>query len=422
MKSVGKKSGPKGVTKGGPSGVVISLALHAGAFILAGALVVFTVVNKEEKTFEAPKPVDRPKMKLKKPKVKVKKSAKPKSTQRIVTKVNKASMPDIQLPEMSGVGDGLGDGGGFQFMDMPQIDEISQFGNEESIGSDLEGVFYDFNRLRSGTGTSTPPLQLADLVDKFFRRGWSPSVFNNYYRAPKKLYATSIAMPPLQSYAAPWAFGEKSGQGWCWMVHYKGQLVYGEDIRFRFWGFGDDILAVRVNGEMVLLACFPQWVTELDDATAHHWNSSSADNRKFPMGNHHSVVGDWIELRANEPQDIEILLGESAGGIFSAMLLVEVEGVDYEKNPHRFGPCLPFFKTTEFTQDMVELIYSQLHPGEATCELGPVFNDYDSISPTSRLDIVYTVELPAAEPALASKVVQEPRTLALQHGKEPQAT
>ena len=59
-----------GVAKGGASGLMISLLLHAGAFVLAGLLVVFTVVSKEEKTFAPPKPVERPKMKLKKPKVK----------------------------------------------------------------------------------------------------------------------------------------------------------------------------------------------------------------------------------------------------------------------------------------------------------------------------------------------------------------
>ena len=66
---------------------MISLTLHAAAFLLAGMLVVFTVQKKEEKKFVSPKPVNRPNMKLKKPMVKVKKSAKPKSTTRIVTKV-----------------------------------------------------------------------------------------------------------------------------------------------------------------------------------------------------------------------------------------------------------------------------------------------------------------------------------------------
>jgi len=58
--------------------------------------VVFNVLKKEEKKFVPPKPVDRPKMKLKKPKVKIKKNSKPKSTTRIVTKVKRASMWQVR--------------------------------------------------------------------------------------------------------------------------------------------------------------------------------------------------------------------------------------------------------------------------------------------------------------------------------------
>ena len=94
MKRFSKKS--QRIDKGAPSGFVLSLLIHAAIFLLAGMLVVFTVVNKEEKEFVPPKPVDRPKMNLRKPKVK--KTSTPKPTTRIVTKVRRASMPDIQLP------------------------------------------------------------------------------------------------------------------------------------------------------------------------------------------------------------------------------------------------------------------------------------------------------------------------------------
>ena len=81
-----------------PSAVLLSILIHVALFLLAGMLVVFTVVKKEEKTFVPPKAVERPKMKLRKPKVRIKKSSRPKPTTRIVSKVNRANMPDIQLP------------------------------------------------------------------------------------------------------------------------------------------------------------------------------------------------------------------------------------------------------------------------------------------------------------------------------------
>ena len=69
MKRLIKKS--QKVVKGMPSAVALSILIHAALFLLAGMLVVFTVVKKEEKKFEPPKAVERPKMKLKKPKVQV---------------------------------------------------------------------------------------------------------------------------------------------------------------------------------------------------------------------------------------------------------------------------------------------------------------------------------------------------------------
>ena len=49
----------KSVVKGAPSGLVISLLVHAATFMLAGLLVVFSVVKKEEVTFVPPQAVER---------------------------------------------------------------------------------------------------------------------------------------------------------------------------------------------------------------------------------------------------------------------------------------------------------------------------------------------------------------------------
>ena len=49
-----KTSSKKSVVKGAPSGLVISLLVHAAAFMQAGLLVVFAV-HQEEKKFVPPK-------------------------------------------------------------------------------------------------------------------------------------------------------------------------------------------------------------------------------------------------------------------------------------------------------------------------------------------------------------------------------
>jgi len=146
-----KKDKQGKVNKGAPSGFVVSLIFHAVAFFVAGLFVVFTVLPKEEPEFKPPPPIERPKMKLKKPKVKIKKSSQPKPSSRIVAKVKTAKMPEIQIPDLVGTGEGLlgGLGAGGEFMDIPEI-EVSTLGSSESVGNDLVGQFYDFKRARDG--------------------------------------------------------------------------------------------------------------------------------------------------------------------------------------------------------------------------------------------------------------------------------
>ena len=362
----------KGIVKGAPSGFVISLMIHAAAFMLAGLLVVFNVVQKEEKKFVPPKPVDRPKMKLKKPKVKVKKSAKPKSTTRIVTKVKRASMPDIQLPEMSGMGDGLAGGiGGFDIM--PDLEEVTLFGGGQTIGNDFVGTFYDLKRGR--TGRNLPPMERDDVLEwvaKLIRNDWRPSTFTKFYRSPRKLYTTTFMIPPTLSSLAPEAFGEGDTLGYSWLAHYKGQLVYPEDIKIRFWGRGDDILVVRVEDEIVLEGSWPG----SHDFLSAYWPRTRADSEKYILGFSTAIVGDWIELKAGESLDMQVLIGEVPGGVFQSMLCVEVEGEEYPRNPVMNGPTLPMFKTEEPSDDLVDVITYHLAEGAVSVRGGPVFCDF----------------------------------------------
>jgi hypothetical protein len=390
----------KGVVKGAPSGFILSLMIHAVAFMLAGLLVVFTVHNKEEKKFVPPKPVERPKMKLKKPKVKVKKSAKPKATTRIVTKVKRASMPDIQLPEMSGMAAGLAGGiGGFEIM--PDLGEVTLFGGGATIGSDFVGTFYDFKRTRTGRPTPMDPDNFRIELGRFVRNNLRTSQIAKYYRSPKKLYATTFTVPAIVSSVAPAAFGEEDTLGYCWVAHYKGQLVHKEDIRFRFRGMGDDVMLVQVDGKIVLNAC---WPGDSEIAIAGQWQSSSADSRKFRLGNNDAVVGDWIELKAGEAKDMQVIIGEVPGGVFASMLVVEVDGVEYERNSQG-GPLLPIFKTAEPSLNLLDRIYETHIRDQAAITNGPIFNDLGSRSGASSTAVV-----PEVEPMPAVGAVEKEET------------
>ena len=114
------------------SAIAVSLGIHAVLILVAVTFVAVRVVTKEEQRFEA-KPVNRPKMQLKKLQVPVnikkKKTQKPKLRKRIVVKPKlNQTVPDIKMPEISGVkgglgnaaGSGLGGAGGIGFS-MPEI-------------------------------------------------------------------------------------------------------------------------------------------------------------------------------------------------------------------------------------------------------------------------------------------------------------
>jgi hypothetical protein len=129
----------KGLIKGTPTAVLVSIAIHLILLFLAGTWVVFRFIEKKDQVFTPAQKIDRPDIKLKKLRVKVKQNSKPKrTTQRIVTQ-SRMESPDIQLPEMSGVGGGLSDSvGGFELLE--DLSDMTIFGGVKSIGNDLVGT------------------------------------------------------------------------------------------------------------------------------------------------------------------------------------------------------------------------------------------------------------------------------------------
>ncbi len=372
MKQIGNKS--RKVTKGAPSGFLVSLLFHGIVFFIAGVFVVFKVMNPPEPEFEAPPPIERPKMKLKKPKVKVNKSSNPKPSSRIVAKVKTKQMPEIQLPDLMGTGDGLlGEGAGIggEVLDLPDINSIRLMGTTVSSGSDFVGVYYDFNRLSDGRRSPIDTAEYQQILVNFFSKNWNTRVIDKYYHSPQKRYATCFMVPEIPSDLGPDAFGESGAAGYCWGIYYKGNLVHRAPIKFRFWGFGDDVLMVRVNGKLVLAASWPG--STVQDSCG--WTSRAPESGMYRLGAREAQVGDWITLEGGVPVDMEVFIGESPGGTFCAQLLVEVDGVEYERNKQG-GPILPMFTTEVPSWGTLDAIYEHLVQGEAMLTNGPVFNDF----------------------------------------------
>ena len=352
--------------------MLVSVGIHVGFFLLLGGMVVFSVVKKMEKKFEPPPPVDRPKMELKKPKVKVKKRARPKASTRIVSK-NIQGMSQIQLPETSSLGEGLGGGvGGFEMM--PDPADMSLFGGKSSIsiGNDFVGTFYaltlDRQGKRNGQGRGNPYYR---QIGRFLDSGWNPRSFSMYHRAPQKLYTTCFYIPMTASEFVPRSFGiPDEVYTLNWMAHYKGRFAAKESGIYRFWGRGENVQVVRLNGEIVLVGGHIEAAKIMSD-----WRSTAKEHRKYYRGHGQMGVGDWFELEADVPQDFEIVFGDTGGAWTQCTLTIQKRGEYYQSNEDG-APILPAFKTAEIQQHLIdEITFSQIE-GEGNLTSDMMFNIY----------------------------------------------
>ena len=91
---------------------------------------------------------------------------------------------------------------------MPDFAEEGLLGNTQSIGNDFVGTFYDLRRSRSGRPILMDTGKFIMEMKRFVQSGWNTSKFSRYYRSTKNLYASTFAIPPVQSVLAPQAFGD----------------------------------------------------------------------------------------------------------------------------------------------------------------------------------------------------------------------
>lgn len=214
----------------------------------------------------------------------------------------------------------------------------SGFGAKEKSGAALIGILYDFKLDQKRQKTNVGGEQYFDIVDAFMAQGWDEGVLNKYFRATQPLYATQIFIPNLSAESAPMAFGVSHlVKPKLWMVHYKGQVSPPSSGRYRFAGAGDDVIAVAVNGQPVLVERYKGHFTRTI------WRSS--DKRGPAAGNTKIVYGDWFEAREGEVLDLDILLGERPGGTFCAFLQIQKEGQTYQMSEG--SPILPIFRVSK---------------------------------------------------------------------------
>jgi hypothetical protein len=215
----------------------------------------------------------------------------------------------------------------------------SAFGTSEGTEAALIGILYDLKQTQQGEHSDVTEDSYPDVIGDFLQSEWDEGVLNRYFRVSRPVYATRIFMRTMSADQAPKAFGvDDVVEPRLWVVHYKGQVQAPMDGVYRIAGFADDFMAARMNGNTVLVAGRPDAIP--DD---FEWEPSASDG--MTVGNGKVRYGDWVSVKKGEVVDLDILLGERPGGIFSAWLYIQRKGESYSMKGS--DPILPPFQFSE---------------------------------------------------------------------------
>lgn len=233
----------------------------------------------------------------------------------------------------------------------------SLFGTVGVIGNGLVGYMYDLKQTKLGAPSEMAVnpqeknvaifsgwTQLKETeaydqtVRRFVRGDWDASILGNFYRARNPLTITQFLIPKGSADLAPKAFGvENEVTPRRWLVHYKGTIVAAKSGKFRFVGYGDDVLIVRFNRKNVL-----------DGSFNAHYAPEANDQQELSngpgVGQGACRIGRWFEVSEGSSYSMETLIGESPGGHFSALLYIQDKAVQYKPRPVG-GLTLPVFQT-----------------------------------------------------------------------------
>ncbi len=222
-------------------------------------------------------------------------------------------------------------------------EDTNVFGESTASEAAMIGIFYDLKQTQDHKASNVDAGSYFKVIDEFLSGGWNEAVLNRYYRVSTPLYTTQIYIPSISADAAPKAFGAaKTVKPSRWVIHYKAQVAPPEPGTYRFVGSADDVIAVAINGKTNLVAPLRNEPGKTFPLT--NWNSSSP--RGMRAGGGQFVNGDWVEIKKGQVIDLDVIVGERPGGVFSAFLMVEKQGATYQ--PGKGGPILPIFQVAPY--------------------------------------------------------------------------
>lgn len=205
----------------------------------------------------------------------------------------------------------------------------------------MTGHLYDLKQHpdKSPTDYDTNNRQAAlKIVNTLNARQFDLSVLSPFFRANDELTASRFWIPNMTSFEMPKSFGvEKEVKPISLVVQYKAKVVPPKEGTYRFVGFGDDFIGVKLDGKVILP--FDRKGTRL------YCKGENAGNF-YEITKKGHAVSDSVTLSRNQVCELEIILIEWAGGLTGFSLLVEREEdmSKYKRTPDGL-PIIPIFET-----------------------------------------------------------------------------
>jgi len=331
--------------------LLFSILVHLLFGIGAAYYVVQTITAKPKLAFKGGPPAPHPNQRAVEHKVQLEKKKAslntPVQARRIVTNgLSKVSLPNAPLtPTLSSPSAIQGvEGGKFTGVTSPGTmgtggaggASVPFFGftsRPKNFGA-LKGTLYDLKQLKNRTPSKIDVPKFDEEVIKYAKSGFNESGVSKYFCSTKPIYITQFFIPRIKSEEGPQAFGLGNVvKPNLWIVHYEGKVSPPQSGTYYFVGEGDDFMLVKFQGRLVLDSC---WVkTNLLQPTATY-NFSSP---QFPLPFKRGLA---IHVEAGKYYDIEIVIGDQ-GGLTNAALLIEQNGINYQKDA-KGNPILPPFR------------------------------------------------------------------------------
>jgi hypothetical protein len=231
------------------------------------------------------------------------------------------------------------------------------FGFEEAMEDDLIGTMIDLKQ--DASGKKPTGMGIADT--DFYRAARellagqrvNEGALRKYFTVPKKLGATQIFIPTCDASEAPKVFGvaDKVKPNY-WLVRYQGRFAAPLSGQYRFVGKADDLLWVAVDGRTVLEAHWDvdnfltNWRPK-DHLREHSIYDFMGGNTEGDRERAFLTYGDWMNLEAGKPKDLEILVGEYGGGRFFAVLMIQSKDQEGKSGKSKSRPPIPLFVIAE---------------------------------------------------------------------------